>query len=446
MKEKKKMDKNKVLELAEKNNVKFIRLMFMDLLGINKNVEIPVEDLPKALEGGIMFDGSSIEGFARIEESDMFLNPDPNTFVIFPWVDGDRKVARMICDVLTPTGEPFPGCSRSALKKVLKEAAEMGYSIYAGPEAEFFLFMVDEQGRPTIETHDQGGYFDLSPVDKGENARKDMVLYLEQMGFKVEASHHEVAPGQHEIDFAYDDALTTADNLATFRLVVKMVALQHGLHATFMPKPIFGINGSGMHTHQSIYKNGKNIFFDKNGQYQLSDECRHYIGGILQYARDFTAITNPLVNSYKRLVPGYEAPVYIAWSERNRSPLVRVPAPRGNGTRIELRNPDPACNPYLAFALMMKAGLEGVKNKIEPPPPVSENIYEMTCSERDKNGIKQLPANLLEALAAMAGSDMVRETLGEHIFNHFLNAKKQEWDMYNMSVHEWELDRYLAQY
>jgi glutamine synthetase len=443
---KKNLTKEDVLNLAEQNNVKFIRLMFMDLTGINKNVEIPVEDLKMSLEGKIMFDGSSIEGFSRIEESDMFLMPDTDTFTIFPWITGERRVARMICDILTPEGEPFQGCPRGILKKVLEEAENLGYTICAGPEAEFFLFQLDDKGRPTVQTHDQGGYFDLSPIDKGEDARKDMVFYLEQMGFKIEASHHEVAPGQHEIDFAYSDALTTADNLATFRMVVRTVARDHGLHATFMPKPLFGINGSGMHTHQSLYKNGNNAFYDPSGNMQLSQVCRYYIGGILKHAREFTAVTNPLVNSYKRLVPGYEAPVYIAWSERNRSPLVRIPAPRGNGTRVELRSPDPACNPYLAFAAMFAAGLEGIKNKIEPPSTVDENIYEMNEAELREKNIGQLPGSLLEAINIMSNSELMKRTLGDHVFYHIINTKRIEWQMYNMDVHNWELVRYLGQY
>jgi len=439
--------KKDVLRLAEENNVRSIRMMFMDITGVNKNVEIPVEDLELALDGKIMFDGSSIEGFSRIEESDMFLAPDPSSFTVFPWTKGTKQpVARMICDIKTPEGEPFIGCPRSVLKKVIKEASDMGYTMAAGPEAEFFLFLLDEKGRPTVQTHDQGGYFDLSPIDCGEDARKDMVLYLEQMGFKIEASHHEVAPGQHEIDFAYSDALTTADNLATFRMVVRTVAREHGLHSTFMPKPIFGINGSGMHTHQSLFKKGENIFFDPKGEYQLSKECKYYIGGLLKYAREITAVLNPLVNSYKRLVPDYEAPVYIAWSQRNRSPLVRVPAPRGKGTRVELRSPDPSCNPYLAFALMLKAGLLGIKNKIEPPPPVDENIYEMDSHKRALAGIQDLPGSLIEAVCEMERSEMVRETLGDHIFNHFITAKKLEWNAYNMEVHTWELMRYLRVY
>ncbi|MCE1245876.1 MAG: glutamine synthetase family protein [Firmicutes bacterium] len=440
------LTKRDVLELAKEQNVKAIRMMFMDLTGINKNVEIPVSDLEAALDGKIMFDGSSISGFARIEESDMYLRPDPSTFVVFPWIKGENRIARLICDIYNPDGTPFAGCPRGMLKKAIAEAREMGYEMYAGPEAEFFLFLLGEGDGPTTKTHDLGGYFDLSPIDRGEEARADIVENLEQMGFHVEASHHEVAPGQHEIDFSYSEALDTADRLATFRLVVRTIARKHNLHATFMPKPIYGINGSGMHTHQSLYKDGKNIFFDENGEYQLSDVCKYYMGGLLKYAPEFTAITNPIVNSYKRLVPDYEAPVYIAWSQRNRSPLVRIPAPRGNGTRVELRSPDPACNPYLAFGVMLKSGLEGIKKQIDPGPPVDMNIYAMSLEEREKYNIRSLPKNLYEAVVSLESSQLMREALGDHIFEHFIWAKMMEWNLYNEQVHNWELERYLSIY
>lgn len=439
------LSKEEVMKIAKKENVGSIRLMFMDLTGINKNVEIPVQDLEDALEGKMMFDGSSIEGFARIEESDMYLMPDPTTFVVLPWSNG-KKVARLICDVNNPDGSPFAGCPRQMLKRIIKEAADMGYAMAAGPEAEFFLFQQDDKGQATTITHDQGGYFDLSPIDKGEDCRADIVDCLEQMGFRVEASHHEVAPGQHEIDFCYSDVLTTADNLATFRMIVRKVAIDHGLHATFMPKPIFGINGSGMHTNQSLYHEGQNVFFDPDKEYQLSDICRYYIGGLLKYVEEFTAITNPLVNSYKRLVPDYEAPVYIAWSRRNRSPLVRVPEVRGKKTRCELRSPDPACNPYLAFGVMLKAGLEGIKNKIDPGPPVDMNIYAMTEEELKQHNISSLPRNLLDAIEIFEKSELMKEALGMHIFQHFVHAKKLEWSIYNEKVHNWEIERYLKLY
>src|SRR5262245_50377552 len=366
-----KATKAQILERVDQEKVKFMRLQFTDILGAIKNVEIPDRQFEEALSGHIMFDGSSIEGFVRIEESDMYLRPDPSTFRVFPW-DGPtgEKVARIICDIYTPEGTPFVGCPRTTLKKVMALAAAKGYSMNAGLEAEFFLFQM-KNGVPTTETHDSAGYFDLSPVDMGEDVRREIVIALEAMGFHVEAAHHEVAPGQHEIDFRYDDVLTTADNVSTFRFVVKNVAIRHGLHATFMPKPVFGINGSGMHTHQSLFSQGKNIFYEEKAEWQLSKTCLYYIGGTLRHARGFCAITNPLVNSYKRLVPGYEAPTAIAWSERNRSPLVRVPAARGTATRIQLRMPDPSCNPYLALAVMLRAGLDGMEKKIDPGPPTN---------------------------------------------------------------------------
>ncbi len=369
-----------ILRKAKDLDVKFIRLQFVDILGIVKNVAIPVDQLPKALEGEVMFDGSSVEGFVRIEESDMYLRPDPNTFAVFPWRSpGQAVTARLICDVFNADGTPFDGCPRNTLKRVLASAQEMGYAMYAGPEAEFFLFHRDQEGRPTTRTHDQGSYFDLGPIDMAEEAREDMVKALEEMGFEIERSQHEAAPAQQEIDFRYTDALTTADNVATFRIVVRTIAQHHNLHATFMPKPLHGVNGSGMHTHMSLFKNDKNAFFDQKAPYQLSKVAMWYLGGLMTHARGLTAICNPLVNSYKRLVPGYEAPVYIAWSEQNRSPLIRVPARRGVGTRLELRSPDPSCNPYLAMAVMLQAGLDGIKKKIEPPEPVNRNIYHMTA-------------------------------------------------------------------
>lgn len=357
------MTKDDVIRLAEENNVGFIRLQFTDIMGVPKNVSITREQLGKALDGELMFDGSSIEGFARIEESDMYLKPDPNTFMIFPWTLGEEmSIGRLICDVYNPDNTPFVGCPRYALKRALNRAAEHGFSMNVGPEAEFFLFLKDEEGKPTLKTHDRAGYFDLAPVDLGENARREMVLTLQKMGFEVEASHHEVAPGQHEIDFKYDEALNTADKIVTFRSVVRIIAQKHGLHATFMPKPIYGIAGSGMHLHISLFKEGQNAFYNPNTPDQLSQTALHFIAGILHHAKALTAITNPTVNSYKRLVPGYEAPVYIAWSYRNRSPLVRIPARRGIGTRMELRNPDPSCNPYLALAVILRAGLDGIRN------------------------------------------------------------------------------------
>src|SRR5688572_24071678 len=439
--------KAKILERAEREKVKFMRLQFTDILGVIKNVEVPDRQFEEALDGRIMFDGSSIEGFVRIEESDMYLTPDLSTFQVFPWTyPGAERVARVICDIANPDGSPFLGCPRSLLKRVIALAAEKGFTMRAGPEAEFFLFQRKDNGEPTTETHDSGGYFDLTPVDLGEDVRREIVLALEQMGFHVEAAHHEVAPGQHEIDFRYDDALITADNVSTFRFVVKNVANRNGLHATFMPKPIFGINGSGMHTHQALFVDSKNVFHDQKAEWQLSRTCLHYIGGLLRHAKAFCAITNPLVNSYKRLVPGYEAPTAIAWSERNRSPLIRVPAARGVNTRIELRMPDPSCNPYLALTVMLRAGLDGIDKQIDPGPPVNKNIYTMSRRERRHLRIDELPANLNEALDELEKSDLMRETLGDHIVDHFLAAKRTEWDGYIRHVSPWEIDRYLNAY
>ncbi|MEW6308998.1 MAG: type I glutamate--ammonia ligase [Bacillota bacterium] len=436
--------KEDVLRLAEAQEIRFILLQFTDILGVMKNVAIPVEQLPKALDGQILFDGSSVHGFVRIEESDMLLSPDPETYVALPWHNTDRgNTARLICDIQTPEGGAFGGCPRTALKRVIAEAAQLGYVMNAGPEAEFFMFHLDADGRPTVKTHDKGGYFDLSPVDLGEQARRDMVITLQDIGFEVEASHHEVAEGQHELDFRYADALTAADSIITLKLVVRTVAMQHGLHATFIPKPIFGIAGSGMHVHQSLFKKDRNMFHDPKAEHGLSDVCLKYMGGLLHHARGFTAITNPLVNSYKRLVPGYEAPVYIAWSERNRSPLIRIPARRGIGTRVELRSPDPSCNPYLAMAVMLKAGLDGIKKGIQPPPPVNRNIYQMDAAERRQLGIASLPGSLEEALAELLADQVIQEALGEHILSQFVNAKRIESDVYRTQVHQWELDQYL---
>jgi len=442
-----KYSKEDVLKIVKEQDVKFIRLQFTDIFGMLKNVAITVEQLEKALDNKCMFDGSSIEGFVRIEESDMYLRPDPSTFVIFPWRPQNGKVARLICDVYNPDGTPFEGDPRYVLKKALKKANDMGYEFFnVGPECEFFLFLTDNEGKPTTITHDNAGYFDLGPVDLGENARRDMCLVLEEMGFEIEASHHEVAPGQHEIDFKYADALTTADNIMTFKMVVKTIAHRNGLHATFMPKPIFGINGSGMHTNVSLYKDGKNAFFDEKDPLQLSQDAYWFIGGLLKNMRSIAAITNPIVNSYKRLVPGYEAPVYLAWSARNRSPLIRIPAARGEATRLELRCPDPSCNPYLAIAAVLSAGLDGIKNKIQPPPSTDKNIFVMTEEQRLKEGIEALPGSLEEAVKEMKKSELVREVLGEHIFNKYIEAKTQEWDDYRTKITQWELDEYLTRY
>jgi glutamine synthetase len=435
-----------VRSLAKELGVKFVRLQFTDIFGILKNVAITVEQLDKALEGELMFDGSSIEGFVRIEESDMYLRPDPSTFVVFPWKPRDGAVARLICDIYNPDGTPFEGDPRYVLRRALKEAKELGYTMNVGPEAEFFLFHIDQEGRPTTTTHDRAGYFDLTPVDLGENARRDMVITLQQMGFEIEASHHEVAPGQHEIDFKYSDALDIADKVVTFKFVVRTIAQRHSLHASFMPKPLFGIAGSGMHLNQSLMRDGENCFFDPAAEDGLSRELYYYVGGLMRHIRAVTAVTNPIVNSYKRLVSGYEAPVYIAWSARNRSPLIRVPAKRGHSTRIELRNPDPTCNPYLALAVCLKAGLDGIKKKIAPPSSCDRNIYEMSEHERFQHGIGNLPESLYEAVHELKNNEIIRDALGEHVFHRFCEAKLIEWDRYRLQVHPWELEEYLAKF
>lgn len=436
-----------ILRIAKEQDVKFVRLQFTDIFGILKNVAITVEQLEKALDNKCMFDGSSIEGFVRIEESDMYLRPDPNSFAIFPWRPQAGKVARLICDVYNPDGTPFEGDPRYALKRALKKAGDMGYdSFNVGPECEFFLFLTDSEGNPTTKTHDNAGYFDLGPVDLGENARRDMCLALEEMGFEIEASHHEVAPGQHEIDFKYRDALSSADSILTFKLVVKTIAQRHGLHATFMPKPVFGIAGSGMHINVSLFRNGENTFYAENDPLQLSQEAYWFIGGLIKHIRSIAAITNPLVNSYKRLVPGYEAPVYVAWSNRNRSPLIRIPAARGASTRVELRNPDPSCNPYLALAAILSAGLDGIKNRIQPPQATEKNIYEMAEEERSLEGIGSLPASLEEAIVEMKKSEFIKEVLGPHIFEKYIEAKTEEWNEYKTKVTQWEVDEYLTKY
>ncbi|WP_026689808.1 type I glutamate--ammonia ligase [Alteribacter aurantiacus] len=436
-----------IMKMADEENVRFIRLQFTDLLGIIKNVEIPVDQLTKALDNQMMFDGSSIEGFVRIEESDMYLFPDLDTWVIFPWTPEKGKVARLICDIYNPDGTPFEGDPRGVLKKVLKEAEDLGFSDFnIGPEPEFFLFKNDEKGEPTLELNDKGGYFDLAPTDLGENCRRDIVLELMDMGFEIEASHHEVAPGQHEIDFKYADAITTCDNIQTFKLVVKTIARKHGLHATFMPKPLFGVNGNGMHANMSLFKGKENAFFDESAEGQLSETAMQFLGGILKHATAFTALTNPTVNSYKRLVPGYEAPCYVAWSMRNRSPLVRIPSSRGLSTRIEVRSPDPAANPYLAIAAMLAAGLDGIRHKMTPPAATDSNIYAMDKPEREKEGIDSLPATLKEALNTLESSEVMQAALGGHALEHFIEAKEIEWDMFRTQVHPWEREQYMSLY
>jgi len=435
--------KEYVLKTAKEHDVKFIRLWFTDILGFLKSFAITVEELEGAFEEGMGFDGSSIEGFARIDESDMVAMPDPDTFKILPWRPREhRAVARMFCDVLRPGGEPFEGDPRYVLKRNLKRAADLGYTYYVGPELEYFYFR-DSQG---TEPLDQGGYFDLTPRDAATDMRKETVLTLEEMGIGVEYSHHEVAPSQHEIDMRYTDALTMADSVMTYRLVVKEVALKYGVYATFMPKPVFGINGSGMHVHQSLFKGDKNAFFDPKDEYHLSNVGKCYIAGLLKHAPEITSVANQWINSYKRLVPGYEAPVYLSWARRNRSDLVRVPEyrpGREKATRIEFRSPDPACNPYLAFSVMLAAGLEGIEKGYEVPAPIEENVYEMSEEERQRRGIATLPASLLEAVMVTEKSELVRKALGDHVFKAFIENKKIEWDQYRTQVTEYELNRYL---
>lgn len=404
---------------------------------------ITASQIERALKNECMFDGSAIEGFVRIEESDMYLYPDLDTFQIFPWRPQQGKVARLICDVYRPNGEPFEGDPRYILKRVIKQAEDMGYSFEVGPECEFFLFHTDDNGMPTTITHEKGSYFDLGPVDLGENARRDMVLNLEDMGFEIEASHHEVASAQHEIDFAHNGALQTADDIMTLKLVIKSIAKRHGLHASFMPKPKSGVSGSGMHINMSLQKNGHNIFYDPEGDLEMSEDAYHFIAGILAHAKGMTALTNPLVNSYKRLVAGYEAPIYIAWSVMNRSPLVRVPAARGKGTRVELRCPDPACNPYLVLAVCLAAGLEGIKKKLVPPARVDRNIFEMDCNEKEALHIESLPQDLCEATRELEKDAFVRNVLGEHVSEKYIEAKYKEWENYRVQVTEWEIEEYL---
>jgi len=437
-------DKDYVLKMVKERNVRFIRLWFTDILGFLKSFAITPEELEGALNEGMGFDGSSIQGFARIDESDMVALPDPNTFAILPWRPKENAVARMFCDVLEPDGTPHKGDPRWVLKKNLKKAADMGFIFYVGPELEYFYFKSSD-GNPEII--DKGGYFDLTPLDVASDLRRETVLTLEEMGIGVEYSHHEVAPSQHEIDLRYTDALTMADNAMTYRLVVKEIALKHGVYATFMPKPIFGENGSGMHTHQSLFKGDKNAFFDPNDKYHLSDVGKGYLAGLLAHAREITLITNQWVNSFKRLVPGYEAPVYLSWAQRNRSDLIRIPVykpGREKATRLEYRSPDPACNPYLAFAAMLAAGLDGIEKGLTPPPPIEENVYEMTPQRRKRLKIGQLPEDLWEAIIVAEKSNLLKDCLGDHVFENFITNKKIEWERYRAQVTNYELNQYLS--
>ncbi len=435
--------KEHAIKMARDHDVKFVRLWFTDILGFLKSFAISVEELEDALEEGVGFDGSSIEGFVRIDESDMIAMPDPSTFKLLPWRPKEHaSVARMLCDIFTPSKEPFEGDPRYVLKKNLKKAADMGYIYYVGPELEYFYF----KDSKTTEPLDVGGYFDMDPHDAATDLRRDTILALEEMGIAIDKSHHEVATSQHEIDMHYADALTMADNVMTYRLVVKEIALKHGVYATFMPKPVFGINGSGMHVHQSLFKGDSNAFFDPKGKYYLSKLGSSFLAGVLKYAPEITAVTSQWVNSYKRLVPGWEAPVYLSWAQRNRSDLIRLPVyklGKEKETRFELRSPDPACNPYLCFSVMLAAGLAGVEEGLEPPPPVEENVYHMTDEERKKRGIGQLPGSLWEAIELVEKSKLVREALGDHAFYAFINNKKIEWDRYRVQVSDYELERYL---
>ena len=442
------MTRDEIMHIIKEKNVNFFRLQFVDIFGFLKNIALPLSQIEKALDGKIMFDGSSIEGFVRINESVMYLKPDYDTFVVMPWREKDgSNAARIICDVYKPDGTPFVGCPRNNLKRVLAEAKKLGYTMNVGTEAEFFLFRRDAEGRATTITDDVTGYFDVEPDDSGIDCRRKIIKTLEAMGFEIEASHHEVAEGQHEINFKYADALTAADNTVTFKWVVRSIAAEFGLHATFMPKPVFGINGSGMHTNQSLFNlDGTNAFYDEKGPLELSPVAYKYIAGIMKNAKGFCAVTNPLVNSYKRLVAGYEAPVYVAWSASNRSALVRIPASRGMGTRTEVRCPDPACNPYLAFAMMLGAGLDGIKNDLPVPDAVNADIFEMTAAEKKEAGIASLPANLYEAVQELKASPIALEALGPHILEKYIEGKEQEWDSFRIAITDWEHKTYLSRY
>ena len=435
-----KYTKKDIIQMVEDDDVEFIRLQFTDIFGALKNVAITASQIEKVLDNGCMFDGSSIEGFARIEESDMYLVPDLNTFEIFPWRPQQGKVARLICDVYKPNGEPFEGDPRYILKKVIKEADAMGYTFNVGPELEFFLFHTDDYGMPTTETHEKGGYFDLGPIDLGENARRDMVLTLEDMGFEVESSHHETAPAQHEIALHYGEAREMADAVMTFKMAVRTVAKRHGLHATFMPKPRREVNGSAMHIHFSLFKNGKNIFVDPEDPSRLSEEAYYFIGGLLAHSREMALITNPLVNSYKRLVPGFDAPTELTWTRNNQNSLVRIPRVNGADTRIELRSPDAASNPYLVFAVCLAAGLDGIQKKIYPTKASDRSLSE---SDQKEQGIENLPENLREAITLFEDSSWMKEILGETFCEQYAQAKRKEWLRYSQEISDWEIEEYL---
>ena len=439
--------KEDIIRKVKEEDVEFIRLQFTDIFGQLKNVAITASQIEKAVNNQIMFDGSSIEGFVRIDESDQYLYPDLDSFTIFPWRPSHGRVARLICDVHDPDGAPFVGDPRYVLKQVIQKANDMGFDAFnVGPEAEFFLFQTDDEGKPTVRTNDEAGYFDLGPLDHGEGTRREICMSLEQMGFEIEASHHEVAQGQHEIDFKYADALRTADNIMTFKLAVKTLAQKNGLHATFMPKPIFGVNGSGMHTNMSLFRDGKNAFYDPSDPKGLSNAAYSFIAGLLAHVKGMAAITNPLVNSYKRLVPGYEAPCYLAWSASNRSALIRIPAARGQSTRVELRCPDPACNPYLELAVCLAAGLDGIEKGLTPPPEITDNIFAMSPAARRRRGIEALPGSLEEALVCMKKDKLIMDTLGEHVTGQYIAGKEAEWEEYRTRVSSWERDKYMINY
>lgn len=438
--------KEDILQMAREEDIEFIRMQFTDIFGQLKNVAITRSQLEKAVNNQIMIDGSSIEGFARIYESDQYLYPDLDSWAVIPWRPQHGKVARLICDVHNPDGTPFSGDPRYVLKQTLAKAKALGYEFNVGPECEFFLFETDDRGNPTPKTSDEAGYFDLAPIDHGSDTRREICLNLEKLGYEIEASHHEVACGQHEIDFKYGEALEIADKIMTFKLAVKVIAQRNGLHATFMPKPIYGVNGSGMHINMSLFKDGKNIFCDPGDARGLSKEAYSFIAGILAHVKGFAALTNPLVNSYKRLVPGYEAPCYLAWSASNRSALIRIPASRGASTRVELRCPDPSANPYLALSACLAAGLDGIEKGLTPPEEVTDNIFAMSDDEREEYGIESLPGNLREALRELKHDQLIRDTLGEHVYSQYYYGKKKEWNDYRTSVSEWELARYMKNY
>lgn len=443
------LSKEEIRKQVEEKEVRFLRLMFTDIDGIIKNVEVPISQLEKVMDNEMAFDGSSIDGFVDIDQSDMKLHPDLDTWLIFPWdLDSmDGRIARFICDVYNPDGTPFAGDPRNNLKRVLKEMESAGFTDFnLGPEPEFFLFKLDENQEPTKHLNDNGGYFDLAPTDLAENCRRDIVVELEALGFEIEASHHEVAPGQHEIDWKYADAVEACDNIQTFKLIVKTVARKHGLHATFMPKPLANINGSGMHFNMSLFNEEGNAFYDETDKEGLSRTAYQFMGGILDHAKAYTAICNPTINSYKRLTPGFEAPVYVAWSGTNRTPLVRVPASRGMSTRIELRSVDPSANPYLALAVLLKAGLKGIAEAKAAPDPINKNIYNMDQIERNENNIESLPTNLKEAYDYLKEDDTIQEALGKHIYERFVAAKEQDWRDYSLAVSHWETDKYFDLY